>query len=678
MQTMRRIVAALAALLCSSVLVGQWTVELDRQPAAGHLWAVGPLPAGTAPILVGPGGVRAYRIETLGTHSALYGLETFAELVPDDGRIPLVPATKEDAVALWWAHPAVLDDPSALAGQVVIGGHVSRGPKWSLVDDGEHRKRFRAVHDVGPYWLNLWLDVWARSPVVHVVGFVARKDRTLELDVPVAIAFGENIAFPLERLHGGRLSVLEGKLSGSIDLDRGTVYPLRFSLLCRRQPARVPGPATDADPPLDDVDEAALAVGANGPSWFMPTEWPTEWLGARVTTPIAAGKRLAAGALESWRAPHRMSDLRPWASMPGASQGGSQPSLALTWFAPALVPARLRPQDVHLWSADDWALRPMLLLELDVPDPLDDLRELGATVASRQVFGIERIGDQVVPTFQTRGGVPVHLPTGNLDHRAPPDELHTADLPLVAAYAMTGDPLARWLLDAVRELDLAQRQVSSSWRSNGRGEGRTLSSMLLASRTMPESVRSEVVAHCLLRLATAVAKADTAHLPETAISRPIELYTDGRLRCRHPALIPYEEAQGAYGFWLLWEQTGDVAALDAAYRFGLTVAATLYQEGGAWRVPYACSQNEDGRPLSSTELRNPELVHPSTWAIHWAGCGLRALIDASVEREVPPEHEAFIERARAAVAWIDAQPLTKVEEIHQALYGARVAPRIPR
>ena len=669
MRAAQRILTALA--LLSAPTAAQWTVDADL-PKSGHVWAVGPLPVSAPDVLVGPHGVRAYRLETLGEQCAIYGLETFAEFV--DGPIELEPGTDADGIALWWAHPAVLDDPAAVAGRVSIDGQPSKGAQWTIVQDGEHRKRFRAVHDTGAHWAVLWCDVFARSPVVHVAGFVARKDRQLQRDVELSLEFGEQLAFPWERLHGGRLRLEDGGIRGSIDLERGGVYPLRFSLLCRRQPGVI-GPPVAGDAPLDDLDELAIEAGKRGQRWFVPLEWPGEWLGVDLTGRPQAGADLAQGALEAFREPHRMTDLRPWASMPGASQGGSQPSLGLTWFAPALVPAELRPADVHLWSAEDWALRPMHLLEPGTSNPVAKLHRFGATVASRQVYGIERIGRQVVPMFQTRGGLDVHLPSGNVDQRMPPDELHTADGPLIAAYALTGDPLCRWLLDSVRELDLAQRQVSSGWRSNGRGEGRTVSSMLLAARTMRADVRAEVVEHCLLRLETAIASADTASLPSDAISRPIELYTDNRLRCQHPALIPYEEAQGAYGWWLLYQDSGDARALRAAYRFGLTVAATLYQDGDAWRVPYACTQLEDGQPLTDKQLRDPVTAHPSTFPILWSGCGLRALVNAAAELDVPEEHAPFVDRARAALAWIDGRELGHVEEIHQALHRARYAPR---
>ena len=670
---MRLLLASVLLALVSGLAAQSVVIEVDR-PVTGHFWALGPLPLDTPPILVGEGGVRAYRIQAIGQHSAIYGLESFAELLPRDGVVKLEPAASGDPVALWWAHPAVLDDLGAVAGAARVGGVWSPSPRIALEVDGEHRKRFSCEHRCGDYAVRLWFDVFARSPVVQVVGFIARLDRRPELGVEVELAFGEEIAFPWERLHGGRLRLKDGAIRGDVDLDHGAVYPLRFTLLCSRSPSRTGEVAADAGL-LDDLDAAARKAGAAGARWFSPRAWPAVWLGVLPPVDTAAGQDLAGRGLASFLSAHRMSDLRPWASMPGASQGGAQNSLALSWFAPAFVGVELRPHDVHLWSAEDWALRPMHVLEPGTTEPVGDIRSFGGTVAARQVFerGLD-IGGQHYPRFGTRGVVPVHLPSGNRDVRSTPDELHTADLPLVAAFAMTGAPLCGWLLESCRAIDLGHRQVSSGWRSNGRGEGRTGVSMLMNAQAFGGRPLELVVEHLRLRLATAVERADSRDFPADAVSRPVELYDDRRLSCQAPAIIVYEEAQIAWHCWLLYRQTGDVAALDGAYRWGLTAAATLHEVDSAWRVPYACTQLPDGAPLSQEQLRDPTYSHPSTWPILWSACGLRALVLSAELRQVPEEHRAFVARARAALRWVDAQPVSKVEEIHQGLVGADVRP----
>ena len=665
------------ALAVSVPSQSSYVLEVNR-PEAGHFWAVGPMPIDTPPILVGDKGVMAYRLNTFGEHSALYGIESFAEYLPEGGLVKLEPAKGDDAqrVALFWAHPAVLDDPSAIAGSVAVAKTKAGPPTWTNVDDGEHRKRFRAIHDCGAHWVVLWFDVFARSPVVHVAGFIARKDRQLELDVPVELTFGETISFPTERHHGGTLKLQKGAIRGTVDLDRGAIYPVRFTLLCTIQPPPNYDSADTYQPErLDDLDEFALKAGADGPRYFMPKGWSGEWMGVVPPLDTEAGIALAAGAHRDWLGDHRMSDLRPWASEPAASQGGSQNSLALTWYAPLFVPIRHRPQEVHLWSSDDWAQRPVYLFDPGTPNPIVNVRQYGATVASRQIFEADlTIGGQQYPRFQTRGAVVVNRPDGRKDVRTAPDELHTADMPLIAAFLSTGDPVCRWQLDGLRAIDLAQRQVSSGWRSNGRGEGRTGLSMALSAIAMGGDAKEQVMDHLLRRLGTAIDKADSNEFPADAVSRPIELFDDRRLRCRAPAFIPYEEAQLAYHCWVLYTLTRDERALDGAYRWGLTVAATLYRSQGRWWVPYAAHQKPDGEPLTTEELLiQPTYVHPSSWTLSWSAAGLRAFLKAAQRKGAMPEHAEYLERARLAVDWIDNAGVRNVEQLHQGLIGAKPA-----
>ena len=198
---MRLLLASVLLALVSGLAAQSVVIEVDR-PVTGHFWALGPLPLDTPPILVGEGGVRAYRIQAIGQHSAIYGLESFAELLPRDGVVKLEPAASGDPVALWWAHPAVLDDLGAVAGAARVGGVWSPSPRIALEVDGEHRKRFSCEHRCGDYAVRLWFDVFARSPVVQVVGFIARLDRRPELGVEVELAFGEeaSVAHDVQKL----------------------------------------------------------------------------------------------------------------------------------------------------------------------------------------------------------------------------------------------------------------------------------------------------------------------------------------------------------------------------------------------------------------------------------------------------------------------------------------------
>lgn len=675
----RNILTALCALLLTVICSAQITVEINSPPS-GHFWATGPLPIDTAPILVGENGVMAYRLETLGEHSAIYGVEGFGELIDDEGVVVLKPVTDADVeVRLWGLHPAVLDDPAAIAGVVAIDGEKSVAPRWSAILDGEHRKRFRATHDLGNYWCVLWFDIMARSPVVHVAGFIARKDRTPQRRVPVTLQFGEQISFPLQRLHQNDLKLDGGAISGFVDLEHGGIYPIRFTLLCQIQPPTDFDNDTAPQVDLDDLDSEALSAGKDGPRYFLPTTWRGSWLGVTGVGRTSAGSDLAARGYQQWSTTHRMTDLRPWASMPSSGQGGSQASLAMSWFAPVFAPIASRPHEVHLWSADDLALRPMLLFEPGTINPVTRLLDRGASVASRQIFESSvDLGVQDYPRFKRRGVIPVNLPNGNQDFRTSGDELHYADLPAVAAFVMTNDPVVGWVLRALRGLDLAQRQTMAGWRSSGRGEGRVATSMLLSALCFGGEDLEATKAHLTRRLKILLAEADSNEFPADAISRPLAFFDDGRLRCEAPQIIAYEEAQCAYGCWLLYTLTGDQRALDAAYRFGLVVAATLYKQDGVWRVPYAFHQKPNGEPLTDAELlEQPRLVHPSSgWTLAWSGAGLWAFVRAAESRDLPPGVEVYVQRAREALIDLSQRRGQQVDNVHQGLVGVEI-PALP-
>ena len=191
---------------------------------------------------------------------------------------------------------------------------------------------------------------------------------------------------------------------------RGGVMPFRFSLLWRS--------VKD-----DDLTHEAIEAARGGQRWFMPTGWEGKWLGADPVFGTAFGVRTAERAFDGLdnvfgdAGPY---DPRPYASAPNANQGGAQNSLGVSWWAPAFVPQRLRPQEVHLWCAQDYAFRPVHLLTPGTPDPITldllpprrtDTSERLDTV-DRQVYGTSSLGDMVLPRHATKGLIRVDLKYG--------------------------------------------------------------------------------------------------------------------------------------------------------------------------------------------------------------------------------------------------------------------------
>jgi len=291
---------------------------------------------------------------------------------------------------------------------------------------------------------------------------------------------------------------------------------------------------------------------------------------------------------------------------------------------------------------------------------------------ARQIHGDGfNLGGQLYPSYQTKGSQRIALPNGKADVRSGHDEQHFTDASLLAAYAMTGDPTCRWLIDSHRGLDLAQKRPAAGWRNGARGEGRPMTWIVNAAALVGGDQGAALRRLSLLRLNNANDLATSVSIPADRQVRPLNAFSDPRLHCQQPAFVPYEEASLAWGAWRLWQTTGERVALESAYRYGLAVATQLLIDPatGSWSVPYGVYQNPDGRPWTSEQLRDPSIVHSSGWTIWWSGCGLRALVASANELGTRPGDEEFVDSARRALAWLDSQDPPSIDQAHHALHG---------
>lgn len=658
-------------------------VDIDP-PDEGHFYAFGPLPRDTPDVVMGPRGIRAYRVLDCGAHSSLFALESFAEYIPADGRVPLVALPPETPVPGYFVHPAVAqkDDKSIgfdeIVGALQLDGRPAT-PRIVHENAGEGSRivqRFRVEWETDTAWAVVWAWVMARSPTVQCSAAIIRKDRRAE-PVEFRFEFGEEVELPPSCAWptvdaGGRV------LEGLAQLERGGVFLFRFAIHCRTG--------------LDDMLTAqANEANAGGFRWFMPTTWPAgSWQGVSPRFGTELGRDELFHALDRLETAHtRQPDgygPRPFGPAANSNQGGAHDGLGVAWWIPLFQPAAMQPQEVHLWAAQDAAARPVHLLEPGTSYPIrpETILAVDAT-AERQIFARTSLDDQVVPKFATKGAIPVVLDNGATDFRTATDEQHLADAMLVATYCATGDPGLRWVIESHRALDLAQRRVVAGWSNLSRGDARTITSMLLADRATRGAADPAVVDHCLRRFRTFLGHTPGPADPEAPV-RPGRAQTDGRLSCESPAFVVYEEALLAWACWQLAESTdGDdrVDALFAAARFGVAVASSLYFDPatGRWSAPYAMTHFPSGESLPMAD-RAPtsRYVHPTEWGLEWAGAGLRAAVFAAREIDetiggAPVSWwEEHLANARLAVAQLDAVERPTLDRAHSAAWGLDLPP----
>lgn len=621
-------------------------------PQSGYFISVGPLPIDAPPVLVGGGGTRAVRLFDIGGHNALYSFEGLAEQMGDGRRRLSVPSTEEDKMVAsrpFAAATPLAQHVSALVPRIQAGAETLSNPKITPTIDSASMVGFQLDYDSDQAQARL--DAWIPSylPIVWFSGWVKRKDGQSEQMGSLEVTCEE----PME-VHPDPDSL--HLTSGLREWPRFGIVPIRFALV-----SKVARLTTDdiEEPVIDEHLAEFLQNPPTTPLRFLPTDWVGDWMGCKpMDTEYGLAEVLARELDESF----------PFSSEIGANQPGSQPSLGATFSAPlwtrtdpAVIPDLLR-------GATDWALRPVHFCEPGTNDPIQVTDEI--ETVGRQVYGkaTGRFADLPLPTFGMRG----------YQNRTSHDEQHMADMPLLAAYACTGDPCLRWIIEQHAGLDLMQRRPRSDYRNGGRGEGRTGASLLAASQMVADhtGLAEKLEQHVAKRLEIATRKSDTAQEDHSAVVRPLDLISGqlpGHWQCDEPVWMPYEEATFAWSSWRLWALTGSQDALLQAYRSGLAVAAACFQEpDGSWVAAYAMTYLPDGKPLPDEELRaDSRYVHRGGRFIWWAAVGLRVLLSASraldgVQHE---SHQPFVDRALRAVMWIDMQEPINFADAHHALHG---------
>lgn len=644
----------------------RYPIELLPAPDGAHIWATGPLPASAPGVLRGQNNIMAYRLEKLTDEVALYGVEAFGHTLPADGKVMLEPVPDNTPLPEWWLPPSVSGDITELLPHTLVNrrGEDLEKRKLTHTEKGEFRNVFRLVQHWEEHAMVTMFVFKARSPVVECESLLISKTGEPE-HIEMEMRFVERVVLRNEGIYGDALRPMGDGLRGSIQLDQSAPFWFSFAVLCS-----IGNPSGDTM--LDDLTVMANEAAEFEERHFVPLEWDGEWMGVGLDLESfrEVSREMGIRGFRWLTDPNRIeNDVPPFASYPGANQGGGQPSLGGTFFAPCFAPIMYRPHQFMFANARDYAMRPIHLFENLLGDirPVSEL-PAGATTARRQIIeaDVELEGDQTYLPFEDSQGTRyARLANGQVDLRTAHDVQHQADLALVAYYLMTGSKIAKALMVSQSTLDLAQRQATAGWRSNGRGEGRYAFCAIEMAKAIGGQRKADILTHLERRLDTALAESATKNVDPQMPVRPVELYMSGGLSCQTPALIPYEEAQLAWAAWKLYKETESGTALSAAHRFGLTVASQLYFENGQWKIPYAVSFMDDGRAPSHAELRDVRYVHPSDFPIWWAMVGLRALVYSAELIDTPTE---VVEHARAAIEWLDMQETLSLDKLHSAAW----------
>ncbi|MEO0478432.1 MAG: hypothetical protein AAF196_03030 [Planctomycetota bacterium] len=595
------------------------------------------MPLDAPDVLVGKRGVRAYRVHELGEHSAIYALESFAELLPrQDPKSPSVvelqlrgPETEaEKAVPGFWIHPAITDDLRQIVPHVVVTDRILTPTATRVAIDSKVLKRYRLEFANETYAVVVWLDLRPRSPVVEFSAIVLRRDRKANGLTQVILGFGEPVR------HKGEVH-RSGWVQDVLSLDTAGVGVLRGAILCQSRTIK----GADAEAyDLDDATVDALAAAEQGPFFGFPTRWPGDWLLAPVPDidPSLANEQKG-HLIQRWLSQGE----RPHTSQPHPHAPGNQASFGVSYFLPFLGEPRPEITRALLWNAEDWLDRPVHFQRRGtVSDPVRFIA--GMRTKSRRPYT-----DRGANEFQ-RLGIPPVPGLSELRRRKGHDDEHAADMPLLAAYALTGDPVLRWCMRSHLGMDLNQIQLALSSAGKGRAEGRVGINMLASGVLLGGQDLALVVAHLEKRVRDARAQQDRH-------GGPIGIENDPRTHADLPAHTPYEEAQAAYAFWTLYQVSGSEVAKDAAWTAASLVADSIFLEDGRPWVPYRVSLDAIASELNLSSSK----VHPGEW-IHWSAPAFGVFLDLA------PSDDRRRAKVEGAVEWLRSKPMRRLSDLHLA------------
>ena len=640
--------------------VAEPTIEHDgyavrfQAPARGHFYATISLPMSAPQYLVGDRGIRATRMRALGDHNYIYAIEGFADvlnpkLIHEGGETMMVemdlrPAGEEFTPNPWVLHDAVRDDFAELVPEITIGGESVTGIAIKPVDESITHKRLSIEVMTKSYGMVMYPDLMARSPIVEMPGLVRRLDGKAAGIVRIGMTFGEPVIG--RDLIGVEQQEDMRAIGFVVSLDTAEYAPFRLALLCQSAGISEVQALQEDPEALDIYTLEALGAAKSGPFFGILQEWEGDWL----LSPIAKGQ-FASAETTKLIAAYKQGDARnrkrPHASPDHPHAAGNNNAYGVTY---SCFWSHAFPEVVQalLWNAEDYMRRPVHYCEPGTAaTPVDPAKH-------------PKLWTKARAPYEGRGPAAFHHVQLGLDRlpgkselygRKGHDDQHFADMPLLAAYALTGDPLLEHVMRSHLGMDLCQIQTKLGTSGNGRAEGRVGINMLVAGVLLGGDDFERVVNHLGDRYVNAGRR-------QTELGGPLGL-ANNRSNCDLPARTPYEDAQAAYAFW----QFGRLKALayshrgklenKAALRSAEVVVDSLYEEDGEWFVPYRVSHDAGEAELSSDSPK----VHPGRW-FGWSAQALKVFLELA---EANDPRRAKVE---AALTWWKDQPIRRLSDLH--------------
>lgn len=663
-------------------LIQNKSYEIDiESPTSGPFVAHGAIENDAPDFLLGPGLTYAIKAGDIGTHNKMYVYFGDASEIPPSQRITLRPASNKDPVPPLFLMGTITDKIEDFVLNLKADGNVVSG-KWQFEQDTNYSSD--AQYAVLCTLIGEEYGVRARvifpsmSVLPIIEGIIFRLDREARQNVHFEFSFGEQVVWghgdpetSTSYVHKNTF-VMEARipLNGIVPFEIGLAATTLTEVYDSGEVRETD--VTEAPTELGQlIAKSVEAVRSHGRRfWFKRTTWNDEFLGMKIDT---NKNNLNRSSASRWN----LFENRPYDSAVRPSQGGTQNSFGLSFYVPLWGTGGGSVIHQLKTNAFAWLDRPAVVFDpvkMGFPINPDNIHEHART-EMRQFY------------HESRWSVEENFPGQNVPHsgsrdpltdRGTPNQTHVQDMPLFAAYAMTGSFILKCQIEFHNAMDLRQKEVHLGWVGVAREEGRVGQTMLTAMELIPE-LRDSNIAHMQKRYDNVIEK--SFHKDPA-----IKMFSHNPLvwaNLEGKSASPWENAQMADGFMRLYRVTGDVKYAVWAHRYARIIPYSSINRNGDVITPYVVRVNPDGTdyyfPPNDRWNRRDYYAFSETatnWA-RWSCGGARALLDAAVvmwesgDESLIQEvlmHSEAIDWSVRLVSWFDNKIPGDAADAHMGMW----------